>query len=82
MCVCIYEMFGLIIMKMQMKMKNRAHKHDINWSRYIYGHENSKYKNCLVMMTHIFTKQHLHNIWKRKGFFEKVKQKHCDKKPV
>ena len=30
MCVCIHEMFGLIIMKMQMKMKNRAHKHDIN----------------------------------------------------
>ena len=82
MCVCIHEIFGLIIMKMQMKMKNRAHQYDINWSRYIYGHENSKYKNCLVMMTHIFTKQHLHNIWKRKGFFEKVKQKHCDKKPV
>ena len=30
MCVCIHEMFGLIIMKMQMKVKNRAHKHDIN----------------------------------------------------
>ena len=69
--------FWLIITKMKMKKKNRPHEHDTNWSRSIHGHKYSKYKNFLVMTIHIFIKQHLHNIWKLKSLFEKVKQKYC-----
>ena len=45
-CLCIHEIMRLIIMKIEMKMKNRLHKYDINRPkpRYI------KYKKCLNMM--------------------------------
>ena len=45
---------------MQIKMKNRWHKYDINWPRSRNGHEFGK------------NKQHLSNIWISIG--EKVKQ--------
>ena len=37
-----------------MKLKNRSHGYDINWPRSRHGHKFSKYKNCLVMMIHIY----------------------------
>ena len=37
-------------MKMEMKMKNRSPRHDINRPRSRYGHKYSKYKKCLSMM--------------------------------
>ena len=39
-----------------MKMKNKSHGYDINWSRSIQGHKYSKYKDYSVMMIHIFIK--------------------------
>ena len=34
-------------MKIKVNMKNRSHRHDINWPRSRHGHKYSKYKNCL-----------------------------------
>ena len=37
MCVCFHEIIRLIIMKMEMKMKNRPQRYDINKIRSSYG---------------------------------------------
>ena len=34
MCVCFHEILRLIIMKMEMKMKNRSQRYDINKIRF------------------------------------------------
>ena len=54
---CVHEIMRLII------LKNRSQRHDINKPRSRYGHKYSKYKKCLTMMTLIYIKQHLSNIW-------------------
>ena len=58
-CVCFDEIIRLIIMKMEMKMKNRSHRYDI---RSRHGHKYGKYKTCLSMMMLICIKQHLSKI--------------------
>ena len=42
--ICIYEIMQLIIMKMEMKVKNRSHRYDINRPKFRHGHKYSKYK--------------------------------------
>ena len=42
--ICIYEIMQLIIMKMEMKVKNRSHRYDINRPKFRHGHKHSKYK--------------------------------------
>ena len=66
MCVCFHEIMRLIIMKTEMKMKNRSHRYDINRPKSRHGHKYSKYKKCLNMMKLIRSKQH--------RIHEKVKQ--------
>ena len=64
-CVCFHEIMRLIIMKMEMKMKNGSHRHETNKIR-------SRDNECLIMMMFICIKQHLSNIWS--SIYEKVKQ--------
>ena len=47
-CGCNQEIIRLIIMKMEMKIKNRSHSYDINRPRSRYGDKYSKYKKCLT----------------------------------
>ena len=47
-CGCIQEIIRLIIMKMEMKIKNRSHSYDINRRRSRHGDKYSKYKKCLT----------------------------------
>ena len=47
---------------MKMKMKNRAHRYDINRRRSRDMYKYSKYKNCHSMMMLKCIKQHLSNI--------------------
>ena len=54
-CVCFHEIIRLIIMKMEMKMKNGSHRHETNKIR-------SRDNECLIMMMFICIKQHLSNI--------------------
>ena len=54
-CVCFHEIMRLIIMKMEMKMKNGSHRHETNKIR-------SRDNECLIMMMFICIKQHLSNI--------------------
>ena len=61
-CACIHEIIQLIIIKMEMKMKIRSHRQDINRPRPIHGHKYSKYRKCLSMIMLICIKQHLSNI--------------------
>ena len=42
--ICIYEIMQLIIIKMEMKVKNRSHRYDINRPKFRHGHKHSKYK--------------------------------------
>ena len=54
---------------MEMKMKNRSHRYEINRPRSRHGHKYSKYKKCLCKMMPIMylttPKQHLKlNSWK------------------
>ena len=48
---------------MNMKMKNRSHRYDINILRLRHGQKHSKYKTCLGIMMLICIEQHLSNIW-------------------
>ena len=48
-CVCFNEIIRLIIMKMEMKMKNTSHRYDINRTRFSHEHKYSKYKKHLSM---------------------------------
>ena len=57
---------------MKIKMKNRAHRYDINRPRSSHAHIYNKYKKCLTIMMLICIKQHLSNIWS--SVHEKVKQ--------
>ena len=57
---------------MKIKMKNRSHRYDINRPWPSYGHEYTKYKECLSMMILTCIKQQLSNIWSL--IPEKVKQ--------
>ena len=68
----IVTIIRLIIMKMEMKPKNRSHRYDINRPRYRHGHKHSKYKNCLSKMILICIKQHLSKLWS--SIHEKIKQ--------
>ena len=64
--VCFHEIIRLIIMKMEMKMKNRSHRRfNINRPRYIHGLKHSKYIKYWI-------KQHLIKIWS--SIHEIVKQ--------
>ena len=56
--VCFHEIIRLIIMKMEMKMKNRSHRYDINRPRSRHEHKCSKCKKCLSMVMLICIKQH------------------------
>ena len=47
-CVCFQVITLLIIMKIEMEMKNRSHRYDIN--RRSSRNKSSKYKKCLSMM--------------------------------
>ena len=67
--VCIHEIIGLIIMKIEMKMKKR---YDIIGPRSRDGQKYSKYKTCLSIMMVICIKQHLSNI--SSSINEKIKQ--------
>ena len=60
--VSIHEIIRLIILKMEMKMKNKLHRCNINRPRFRHGHNYSKYKKCLIMTMPICVKQHLSNI--------------------
>ena len=44
-------------MKMEMKMKNKSHRYDINRPRSRHGQKYNKHKECLTCV-----KQHLSNI--------------------
>ena len=67
--VCIHGIIRLIMMKMEMKMKNRSHRYETNRPK----PRHSKYKKCLnIMMLILCNKQHLSNIWS--SVHEKVKQ--------
>ena len=57
---------------MEMKIKNKSHRYNINIPRFRYGHKFSKYRNYLIMTMLICVKQHLSNIWS--SIYEKVKQ--------
>ena len=65
-CVCFYEIMRLIIMKMEMKLKNRSHRYAINRPRSRHGHKYSKYRKCRI-------KHHLSKIWSL--IHEKLKAK-------
>ena len=56
-CVCFHEIIRLIILKMEMKMKNKSHRYDINRPRPRYGHKYSKYRKCLSIMMLFCIKQ-------------------------
>ena len=43
-CVCIHEIILLSNMKMNINMKKRSHRYDINRPRSRHGHKYSKYK--------------------------------------
>ena len=62
-CVCFNEIIRLIIMKMEMKMKNTSHRYDINRTRFSHEHKYSKYKKHLSMTMLTCITQHLSNIW-------------------
>ena len=61
-CVRLHEIILLIIMKMEMKMKDTTYRHDENRPRYRHGQKYSKYKKCLSMMILICNKEELFNI--------------------
>ena len=49
----------LILMKMNMKMKNRSHRYNINRPRSRHGNKYSKYKKYLSIVMLICIKEHL-----------------------
>ena len=55
------RLYDLIIMKMNMNMKKRSHKQEINRPKPRHGHKYSRYK-CLSMIMLICIKQHLSDI--------------------
>ena len=57
---------------MNIKMKIRTYRYDINRPRSIHEHKYSKCKKCLSMMMLICIKQHPSNIWS--SIHERVKQ--------
>ena len=61
--VCFHEIIRLIIMNMEMKLKYRSHRCDINRRRSVHGNKYSKYKKCLSMLMLVCVKQHLSNVW-------------------
>ena len=67
-CVFIHEIIRLIIMKMQMKMKNRSYKYNINRPNL----DIVNIKKCLNIMLLICIKQHLKIMWS--SIHEKVRQ--------
>ena len=86
-CVCFNEIIRLIIMKMEMKMKNTSRRYDINRTRSSHEHKYSKYKKHLSMMMLTCITQHLSNIWssiheKAKQHWGWVEKKRCLKKSV
>ena len=62
-CVCINDIIRLITMKINIKVKKRSRRYDLNRSRSKQGHKYSICKKCLfIIMLH---KQHLKlNSWK------------------
>ena len=71
-CFCNHEIIWWIIMKMNMKMKNRSHRYNINRPVSRHGHKYIKYKKRLSMMMLTCVRQRLSNIWS--SVHEKVKQ--------
>ena len=69
--------YKLIITKIRLKIKNRSHRHDINWPRPRHGHKYTKYKMCLRIMTAICNKQHLKVKLEVKQHWGWVEKKHC-----
>ena len=45
--VCIHESKPLIIMKMEMKIKKRSHRYDINRPRSRHGQKHTKFTKCV-----------------------------------
>ena len=43
--------------------EKRSHRYDINRPSSRHGYKCNKYKECLSMMIHICTRQHLSNTW-------------------
>ena len=59
-------------MKMEMRMKNRSHRHNVKRPGPWHGHRYSKSRKCLGMMMLVWIQQQLSNI--RSTVHEKVKQ--------
>ena len=55
------RLYDLIIMKMNMNMKKRSHKQEINRPKPRHGHKYNRYK-CLSIIMLICIKQHLSDI--------------------
>ena len=70
--VSVNEIIWLIVTKMRLKKKNRSHKYDICRTNSRYGYKYAKNKMCLSIMTVIYIKQYLSNIWS--SIHEKIKQ--------
>ena len=71
-CGCFHEIVRSVLIKMEMKMKNKSHISNVNRPRPRHGCKYSKHKKCLRMMMLICLKQHLSNIWS--SIPEKIKQ--------
>ena len=56
----------------RLKTKNRWYRYDMNRSRIRHGYKYTKYKIYLSIMTAMYIKQYLSNIWT--SIHEKVKQ--------
>ena len=65
-CVCFYQNIRLVIMKMEMEMKNRSHRYDINRHRSSHECKYSKYKKCLSVIMMIMW----HTLRNSKATFE------------
>ena len=57
--VCIHGIIPLIITKMEIKIKNRSHRYDLNRPRSRHGDKYRKYRKCLCMMMLTCINQHL-----------------------
>ena len=61
--ICTHEIIQLIIIKMEMKMKNKSQRYNLRRFRSRHGHKYSKYKKYFTMMMLLCIKQHLSCIW-------------------
>ena len=57
MYVCVHEIIRVTTLKMEMKMKNRSHRYDMNRPKSRHGHKYSKYKKFLSVIMPLCIKQ-------------------------